>query len=352
MEIIPRLYPVTVQPYKIADETLQKIYDVSVHTLRCCMHEHYEDCPWREQALYNMDSRNQMLFGYYAFNEYEFPRANLNLMSKDCRADGLLAICFPCGVDLTIPSFSLHFFTQVREYAEYSGDWDFVKEIFPKLQSVMQVFVNRLNADGLIPTWEGEGYWNFYEWADGLEGALGEDEDVKVDLVLNALLSIALGNMQTICAKIGQENEYGALQEKLNGAIRKTFYNKAEGAFAMYQGGRAYSELGNALAVLCGACGEEEAKAIGEKLAGENDWTKATLSMKCFKYDALVKIDREKYRSYIVEDIRFVYSKMLEAGATTFWETEKGEADFGNAGSLCHGWSALPVYYFHLLNVK
>ena len=40
---------------------------------------------------------------------------------------------------------------------------------------------------------------------------------------------------------------------------------------------------------------------------------------------------------------------MLEAGATTFWETEKGESDFDNAGSLCHGWSAMPVHYYHRL---
>ncbi|MFQ7077041.1 MAG: hypothetical protein ACLRSW_03420 [Christensenellaceae bacterium] len=35
---------------------------------------------------------------------------------------------------------------------------------------------------------------------------------------------------------------------------------------------------------------------------------------------------------------------MLKRGATTFWETIKGEADFEGAGSLCHGWSAVPVY--------
>ena len=63
-----------------------------------------------------------------------------------------------------------------------------------------------------------------------------------------------------------------------------------------------------------------------------------------FYYDALLKAD-ESYYSFIVEDIKKKYSKMLDAGATTFWETEKGWQDFGNAGSLCHGWSALPVYY-------
>jgi hypothetical protein len=41
---------------------------------------------------------------------------------------------------------------------------------------------------------------------------------------------------------------------------------------------------------------------------------------------------------------------MLENGATSFWETIEGEAAFDKAGSLCHGWSALPVYYYNILN--
>ena len=37
---------------------------------------------------------------------------------------------------------------------------------------------------------------------------------------------------------------------------------------------------------------------------------------------------------------------MLYAGATSFWETTNGASDFGFAGSLCHGWSAVPIYIF------
>ena len=40
---------------------------------------------------------------------------------------------------------------------------------------------------------------------------------------------------------------------------------------------------------------------------------------------------------------------MLDAGSDTVWETILGEADFNGAGSLCHGWSALPVYYYEVL---
>jgi hypothetical protein len=38
---------------------------------------------------------------------------------------------------------------------------------------------------------------------------------------------------------------------------------------------------------------------------------------------------------------------MVKSGSTTCWETIKGDADFDTAGSLCHAWSSLPVYYHH-----
>ena len=40
------------------------------------------------------------------------------------------------------------------------------------------------------------------------------------------------------------------------------------------------------------------------------------------------------------------WGHMLQHGATTFWETLKGAWDFDRAGSLCHGWSAIPLYLY------
>ena len=71
--------------------------------------------------------------------------------------------------------------------------------------------------------------------------------------------------------------------------------------------------------------------------------------MNVFKFDALLKVDKEKYADYVLSEIDQTYAMMLDQGATSFWETELGEADFDNAGSLCHGWSAIPVYYYHIL---
>jgi hypothetical protein len=38
---------------------------------------------------------------------------------------------------------------------------------------------------------------------------------------------------------------------------------------------------------------------------------------------------------------------MLDNGATSFYETEEGADAFDKAGSLCHGWSSIPIYYFN-----
>ena len=79
--------------------------------------------------------------------------------------------------------------------------------------------------------------------------------------------------------------------------------------------------------------------------------TETTLSMTALKYDALILCDKEKYSEYILNDIDNSFGGMLKAGATSFWETLLGKDDFEGSGSLCHGWSALPVYYYKKLGV-
>jgi hypothetical protein len=113
-----------------------------------------------------------MLAGYYAFGEYLFPKANLELISEDNRPDGLLSICYPIKRDFAIPSFSLHFITACEEYLRYSGDEEFIRSIYPKITKTLDTFLNRIDESGLVKTFGGEDMWNFYEWEDGLDGNL------------------------------------------------------------------------------------------------------------------------------------------------------------------------------------
>jgi len=350
LTVRPVEYPLNFVGKLPADPLREKIYAVSARTLSLCMHDHYEDTPWREQALYAMDSRNQILCGYYAFGEYRFPRASLRLMARDDRPDGHLAICFPTDLPLTIPSFTLHYFTEVYEYGVYSGDLSLAREIWPKLQSVLQAFIDRMGPDGLIPNWEDKAYWNFYEWSEGLQGHLHYDTGVCVDTALQCLFAMTLRTMDKIAAQVGRQTAYGALADKVCDAVNARLFDENRGLYVNSDHDSTCSELVNAWAVLSGAAVGARAERIAAVLAaGDAGLTPTTLSMVCFKYDALLLVDRNRYREQILTELDTKYKKMLDWGATSFWETELGEKDFHNAGSLCHGWSAMPIYYYTTL---
>ena len=54
----------------------------------------------------------------------------------------------------------------------------------------------------------------------------------------------------------------------------------------------------------------------------------------------------ETYARFVFDTIADQFGSMLYKNATTFWETIVGAYDFDRAGSLCHGWSAIPVYFY------
>ena len=349
LSVLPCEYPLSMVEKDWGDPLRNELYKISLRTLHLCMHTHYEDCPWREQALYGMDSRNQMLCGYYGFKEYAFPRACLNLFAQDDREDGLLSITIPTKTDLTIPSFSLHYILSVREYTAYSGDLTLAKAILPKLRSVLAVFLARYK-DGLYTCFQQKQYWRFYEWTEGLSDGefiagikLGE-----VDAAHNCLLSMALQAMQEICDRLGVEAEYSKRAQLLNERIREVFLDPERKLVRTCLEYDHFSELVNAWAILCGAISGEEAAYIAQQLVAGID-VACSLSMECFKYDALLCVDKAKYADFVLKDLDRVYGNMLEAGATSFWETHEGQSAFENAGSLCHGWSAMPVYYYNIL---
>lgn len=116
-------YPIAEKTVSFISDSLdKKIYSVCVNTLRQCMHEHYEDTPWREQSLYASDSRNQALIGYSVFGNYGFAKASIDLLRISLRDDGFLDLCAPSDIPITIPCFSFIWIISVCEYVEYSSD--------------------------------------------------------------------------------------------------------------------------------------------------------------------------------------------------------------------------------------
>lgn len=343
--LIPALYPLTRKPFLPENPLDRQIYETCVRTLRLCMNLHYEDCPWREQALYVLDSRNQMLCGYHAFEETEFPREMLKFMALGTRPEGYLELTFPAVETPSIPFFSMMYPVNVYEYIAHTGDQSILEEVFPVMLKIMENFRARIQENGLIRSLDNP-YWNFYEWSEGHTDNIPGPNDTEVcnyyHLVLNCGYVYAASRFETLCRMVGQEFRSGA--EGVKQAIRATFFRPESGLFSLRTDRMELSsQLGNAFALLIGLGDERTAEAV--KRIG--DTVPATLSMMTFVYDALLAYD-EGNRDYVLADIREKYGHMLAQGATSFWETILGEADFANAGSLCHGWSAVPIHYYNL----
>ena len=372
--------------FTCSDSLHNKIYETCLRTLRLSAHEHYEDCPWREQALYSMDSRNQMLCGYYAFGEYNLPRESIRLLSMGLRDDGLLELCAPAKVAVVIPSFSLIWIIELYEYLMYSGDLAFACEMWPCAEKIIRTFW--LNAKGrdLQGPMHGQGYWNFYEWAQGLSDGFPEhlrdkNNPKNYDGPLSVFYILALSCMiQTAKLLYSHRNVINSVDprsgeeidfvEKISwcellysGAVEgfhSTFWDPDIGAYCSYivNGEKVhFSELMNALALYAGLVPDGHIKRVADLLSGQAacmpTLVPVTLSYAIFKYEALLSAGNA-YSDFVFREVAEKWGHMLFQNATSFWETIDGAWAFDNAGSLCHGWSAVPVllYYKYLLGVS
>lgn len=348
-------YPLPARRFAMADPLHDRIMQVGLRTMALCMHEHYEDCPWREQALYAMDSRNQMLCGYHSWREFDFARASIALMGHSLREDGQLELCSPAECSITIPSFTAVWVTQLNEYLTHAGDAAFAREMLPTARAIARGFAAQIDDSGLIACFTEAKYWNFYEWQDGLSGSISgsvADEDRTYDAPLCAFVSMAFAALAQICTALGEADaaDWRAAHDRLNAALHAAFYDPVRGLYASYKHcttgeSRHYAVLTQSLCLCAGACPADEAARVRANLAAGDGLLPVTLSHSIYKYDALLA-DPDRYGGFVRREVERIWGGMLAEGATTFWETEKGADDFSYAGSLCHGWSAVPVYLY------
>ena len=360
--IRPLMYPVKKHgTLQMKNELHQKIYDVAVRTLHLCMHEHYEDCPWREQALYAMDALNQALCGYYCFEEYQFAAASLELLGEGLREDGFLVLHTPGEDAVTIPYFTFMWVIGVSDYLRYSKDVDFVRKLWPKIEMVVEKRLEECRQ-GLLLSHRAINYWSFYEWNDLLSGEpiyrekeLEERIDAPYQMSFLMMLN-AVKEMSRILGYADYEEKLSEIMQQMQSACAALFWDEEKESFLTYaykEGNgfsirkNEYAELVQAWAVLSGVVTGQKKEKLLKKLAdGQSEWTSCTLSMIRYKYEALLT-QPELYGITVFQSIEEIWGKMIWEGATSFWETEDGASAFEGAGSLCHGWSAMPVYFYH-----
>ncbi len=334
-------------PFDCGDDLANHLRSVAVNTLRLCMHEHYEDCPWREQALYSYDSRNQALYGYYVWGNREFAKACFTLLGKGLRKDGWLELCAPAEVYVTIPVFTLVWIMELAEYELFSGDDALYRRFSGQIDRMLRnILDSRDPQSGLIRLAPGKEIWNFYEWVPGLE-SMGAFDPEEFSALFNLYLVLALRSMAQMCRCAGADaSEWEHEADLLAVAVDQMFWNPAEKCYATTRNGDCLTGLHEhtqALALLCN-CGDAGRRQMTiDRILTGNGLTLCSFSALPFVAQALMPTTPQA-REFVCNRIRKEFHPMLRSENGTLWETASGECDFDGAGSLCHAWSSLPVY--------
>lgn len=334
------------------DTLTNRIQDVAVRTLELCRHEHYEDCPGREQALYAYDARLQALYGYYAFGDFRFPEVSFSLLGRTLDEQGFLALTAPGRTSVNIPIFSFIWIAAVGEHWLYSGNPVLFRTFRSVTETILEKALARHDAlTGLYHPPDAPEFWNFYEWTEGLCGVIGGDSLQGRNFAgYNLHLHEAIRWQVWMLEQAGEKNAARKLARRraaLSAAIHRVFWDSAAGFYrsevspqGRLSGGH---ELIQALALHEGVGPAAARKRVITSLCTDC-LSPSTLSSAFYLVSPVFRYS-EKARTWLGTRLEKIWQDMILGGATSLWETTAGGRDFDFAGSLCHGWSALPVYY-------
>ncbi len=375
------MYPQKVKPVKLNDGLKQRIYDVGVRTLQVCIHEHYEDCPGREQALYGQDSRNQMLFGYDVFEGTDVQRESLRLLSMAGfnKKDGLIWSTAPGwrlgilpGISREdgfggIPNFSLCWVLAVTEYYARTKDAELVNDVLKTIDTIMSTYMNQLREQGM-ECFDHDKAFNFYEWSKGMEPDTNANTDVMqankdrpltIDCIPTAHFAYIAKELGKTFKKMGDKEraiKYTEWGNKVSPLV-ENFYDEQDGYYFSYIGkdGSRFGkhECTQAHVLFCEAGNQKNHKRVAEQMIKENNGLgRITLSTLQYKFDGIIKVLGKKGLQWVCEELERVFGKMCFEGYTTFPEMEGGEKIFEDAASLSHGWSAIGCYIYNKYLLK
>ena len=351
--LVPLELPLSAESaFTCDDQLLLHINRLSVDTLKLCMHEHYEDCPWREQSLYAYDSRNQMLYGYYLWGNYDFAAACLRLLGNSWDGNRQLALTAPGQVVgapfFTIPVFTLVWVAQLFEHTMFTGSL----ELYREYAHIAKAILDGALADpdpqcpGLYNPGPDDYVWNFCEWSGTLSRQHGPRQSpynlyLHESLRCGARLAGMAGDQETA-------RRWNQAADKLSTAIASYFWDEGENRFCVRQPGdpeteqEGYEHL-QAVALANGLVSPDRQEALLKHFEAKD--------LHCIGLNALNYLiaacqeNGPQWRSYLYRQLRGLLDAIALTGATSLWETRDGGDDFDLGGSLCHGWSSVMPYY-------
>jgi len=327
--------------FRCNDELVNRIWDVSAYTLHLTTREFFIDGIKRDRWIWSGDAYQSYLMNYYLmFDSAAVRRTMLYLRGKEPVTSHIN----------TIMDYTFYWFLGIYDYYSYTGDLNFVMQIYPKMKSLLDFCLSRRNKNGLMEGLAGD--WVFIDWADfpmSKSGAVGFEQ-----YLLYCSVSATRQIAQALENK--QDAEYfAALESEIQKTLYDYMFDENRQVFVHnYDKGKQSEQITpftNIFGLWRKAFPERIAEEIKKQVLMNRDALKITTPYwKFYELGAMCEVGEHER---VLNEIRSYWGDMLQLGATSFWEKynsdEQGAEHLSMYGrpygkSLCHSWGASPLY--------
>jgi alpha-L-rhamnosidase len=392
--------------FRCSDPVLNQLWETAAYTVQLCMLDTYTDCPAYEQALWVGDARNAALVNNVAFGAHELTAHCIALTALSL-SDELNAVKPPylqrehittshvvSGWFNEIPMWTFLWVWTVWEHYLYTGSIDLLNQHYQAVKVCLQRCETFLSNRDFLAI---EDAWNLVDWA-----AMDLEDEGEVT-ANTALMARSLDFATQMAAVVGSETDaahFRLLAERLRATLNRYAWSEARQGYvdtlrdsdayadyvqrmqpkgcepipyAEFQRKQRISECTNTLMLLCKCVPDERYEAVlryvlaakeGKFRGSGPHETHLTdpdeivpVGSPWFLFFTLETLFEEGYGETAMTILREQWKRMLDKGATTFWETFPAESHDGRpthwSRSLCHAWSAAPAYFLssHVLGV-
>lgn len=339
-------YPVRpVGAFASSDPVLDRIWQVGVASLYPNMTDAYTDTPWRERGQWWGDAYVAHRVNRACFGDTLLFRRGLLFMA-DAFADGRPPALAPNAGDTTLLDYGLLWVLGLHEYHRLTGDAALVRQVFPQVQALFGYVAQYEHAaTGLLDVPEGA-WWEtaLIDWPAG-QSRYGQST------ALNAMYAAAL-DAGAVLAEVAEDAEgaarWHARASTVRAQIHAHLYVPAQGRYlASLRQGQPVTPTAHAQAwpLAYGVVPEAEVEAVVaallELVPHEGS---AGSSVDIYgMFWVLEALGRSGHIAEALDVIRWSYGPLLDAGATTWWESFRAAERPG--ASLSHAWGGAPTWF-------
>ena len=319
-----------------SDARMNRIWEISRHTVEMGSQDFIVDGPWREQLVYIGDCFVSHQAAYHLFaNAHEITEWTLRQFAQGQRDDGLFA---PNQPGRTTPQGD-RLLDQVvlwplmlEQHRLYTGHADFVQGLVPNVIRLLDGFNQRFGKPE-DPRLRGLTGWN---WVDHPGLVDGQPRRIRHDGLPTAINLLYLMALRTLPM-------YAARAERLATLLRQEHWDPERQVFCdCLVEGEPCPEVSlhvNLLAIEAGLV--EDPAGLLDRTWKQPDVLQ--ISGAYFRYHLLEILYRLGRQQELLDEIRDWWGRMVDDGLTSLAENQYQNGDWG--ASVGHPWGASPCIH-------